>query len=189
MGDRSIRPGDRLTVNNFTGYVTKITSRFVVLRSASGMEALIPNETFITNTVINESYTGKALWQSLNIQVAYDSDIARALEIMVEAAKRQERVDKNPQPSAFLIGFNESGIDLRLGFWVKDPENGFLGLFSAILLDIWQRFKEEGIDFPYPQREVRILNEESTSNTAAIQQAAQQAQRNTRSSEEAGADE
>ena len=85
--------------------------------------------------------------------------------------------------------FNESGIDLRLGFWVKDPENGFLGLFSAILLDIWQRFKEEGIDFPYPQREVRILNEESTSNTAAIQQAAQQAQRNTRSSEEAGADE
>ncbi len=189
LGDRSIRPGDRLTVNNFTGYVTKITSRFVVLRSSSGMEALIPNETFITNTVINESYTGKALWQSLNIQIAYDSDIARALEIMVEAAKQQERVDNNPQPSAFLIGFNESGIDLRLGFWVKDPENGFLGLFSAILLDIWQRFKEEGIDFPYPQREVRILNEESTSNTAAIQQAAQQAQRNTRSSEEAGADE
>ncbi|MFC2534332.1 MAG: mechanosensitive ion channel family protein, partial [Neisseria elongata] len=64
LGDRSIRPGDRLTVNNFTGYVTKITSRFVVLRSPAGPEALIPNETFITDMVINESYTTKALNQN-----------------------------------------------------------------------------------------------------------------------------
>ena len=105
LGDRSIRPGDRLTVNNFTGYVTKITSRFVVLRSPAGTEALIPNETFITDMVINESYTAKALHQNLNIQVSYDSDIARAMEIMIEAASCQERIDtgENP-PKAYLIG-------------------------------------------------------------------------------------
>ena len=185
LGDRSIRPGDRLTVNNFTGYVTKITSRFVVLRSPAGTEALIPNETFITDMVINESYTAKALQQNLNIQVSYDSDIARAMEIMIEAASRQERIDTggNP-PKAYLIGFGSDGIDLRLGFWVKDPENGFLGLFSAILLEIWQRFNEEGISFPFPQREVRILNEAPIlPDQAKLSAAAKQAAADTRSHE------
>ena len=185
LGDRSIRPGDRLTVNNFTGYVTKITSRFVVLRSPAGPEALIPNETFITDMVINESYTAKALHQNLNIQVSYDSDIARAMEIMIEAASHQERIDtgENP-PKAYLIGFGSDGIDLRLGFWVKDPENGFLGLFSAILLEIWQRFNEEGISFPFPQREVRILNEAPIlPDQAKLSAAAKQAAADTRSHE------
>ena len=179
LGDRSIRPGDRLTVNGFTGYVTKISARFVVLRSATGAEALIPNETFVTNTVINESYTSKALWQGLDIQVSYDSDIVRAMEIMVEAAKKQSRVDQEKAPNAVLTNFGADGIDLRVGFWVKDPENGFAGLFSAILLDIWRGFNAEGIDFPYPQREVRILQDEEKPDTEAIQKAASKAREST----------
>ncbi|MDO4696953.1 MAG: mechanosensitive ion channel [Neisseria sp.] len=176
LGDRSIRPGDRLTVDNFTGYVTKITSRFVVLRSAAGMEALIPNETFITSTVINESYTGNSLLQGLDIQVSYQSDIVRAMEIMVAAAAKQERVEN--QPNAYLTGFGDNGIDLRLSFWVKDPENGFYGLFSAILLDIWKEFNANGIEFPYPQREVRILNDGGGAEELAslAQQAAAQSE-------------
>lgn len=181
LGDRSIRPGDRLTVNGFTGYVTKITSRFVVLKSATGSEALIPNETFVTSTVINESYTSKALWQSLNIQVAYHTDLTKALGILEEAAAAQERVDTSPAPKAVILGFGENGIDLRIGFWVKDPENGFSVLFSSILLDIWQRFSEQGIEFPYPQREVRILNEAQTPSEAAILKASLKAQTDTRS--------
>ncbi|MFV2029663.1 mechanosensitive ion channel family protein [Neisseria sp. S1] len=159
LGDRSIRPGDRLTVNNFTGYVTKITSRFVVLKSASGTEALIPNETFVTSTVINESYTEKALWQGIDIQVAYKTDLNKAMTILEAAAAAQERIQNDPAPKAFLVNFGENGIDLRLGFWVKDPENGFAGLFSNILMDIWQQFNENGIEFPYPQRDVRIVHE------------------------------
>ncbi len=181
LGDRSIRPGDRLTVNNFTGYVTKITSRFVVLKNANGSEALIPNETFVTSTVINESYTSKALWQSLNIQVAYHTDLAKALTVLEEAAAAQERVDTSPAPTAVILGFGENGVDLRIGFWVKDPENGFSVLFSAILLDIWQRFNEQGIEFPYPQREVRILNEAQTPSDIAILKASLKAQTDTRS--------
>ena len=181
LADRSVRPGDRLTVNNFTGYVTEITSRFVVLRSSGGQEALIPNETFVTSTVINESYTGKALYQSLNIQVAYHTDLTLALRILKEAAAAQERVEG--EPSAFLIGFGESGIDLRVGFWVRDPENGFLGLFSAILMTIWTRFNEEGIEFPYPQREIRILPEEQTPTPIAVLKAGFHAQGDTKSDE------
>lgn len=166
LADRSIRLGDRLTVNGFTGYVTEITSRFVVLRSASGPEALIPNETFVTSTVINESYTGKALYHSLDVQVAYHTDLTKALRILQEAAAEQERVA--PEPKAFLMNFGENGIDLRVGFWVKDPENGFAGLNSAILLTIWQRFNEENIDFPFPQREIRILPAEQNPSDLAL---------------------
>ncbi|SSY79709.1 mechanosensitive ion channel family protein [Alysiella crassa] len=166
LADRSIRPNDRLTVNGFTGYVTAINARFVVLRSASGPEALIPNETFVTSTVINESYTGKSLYQSLDVQVAYHTDLTKALRILQEAAAAQERVEK--EPKAFLTNFGENGIDLRVGFWVKDPENGFAGLNSAILLAIWQRFNEEGIDFPFPQREIRILPDEQNPSDLAL---------------------
>lgn len=176
LADRSIRPGDRLTVNNFTGYVTEITSRFVVLKSAGGQEALIPNETFMTSTVINESYTGKALYQSLNVQVAYHTDLTKALRILKEAAATQERVEG--EPNAFLTNFGENGIDLRVGFWVRDPENGFAGLFSAILLTVWQRFNEEGIDFPFPQREIRILPEEQNPSDLALLKARIHAQSN-----------
>lgn len=165
LGDRSVRPGDRLTVNNFTGYVTKITSRFVVLKSASGTEALIPNETFVTSTVINESYTEKSLWQGIDIQVAYKTDLNKAMAILEAAAAAQERIQTDPAPKAFLVNFGDNGVDLRLGFWVKDPENGFTGLFSDILMDIWQQFNENGIEFPYPQRDVRIIHEATATKT------------------------
>ncbi|MBP8875351.1 MAG: mechanosensitive ion channel, partial [Neisseria sp.] len=183
LGDRSIRPGDRLTVNDFTGYVTKITSRFVVLRSAGGSEALIPNETFVTSTVINESYTGKSLWQNLNIQVAYHTDLTQAMRILEEAAAAQERVETDPAPKAFLVEFADNGVNLRVGFWVRDPENGFLGLFSAILLDIWARFNENGIEFPFPQREIRILNDAPEPSDAAMLHAGLKARSSTRSDE------
>ena len=189
LSDRSIRLGDRLTVNDFTGYVTKITSRFVVLRSAGGAEALVPNDNFISSTVINESYTGKSLWTSLDVQVAYATDLPQALDIMKAVAAEQERVAADPAPNSFLVGFADSGINLRLGFWVNDPENGFLGLNSAILLDIWRRFNEEGIEFPFPQREVRILNEAEDNNVAAasLQAAAQLTRQSTQSNEPASA--
>ena len=82
-----------------------------------------------------------------------------------------------------MIGFGDNGIDLRVGFWVRDPENGFLGLYSAILMTIWKRFNEEDIEFPFPQREIRILPEEQTPSDMAILKAGLQAQQDTKSNE------
>ena len=181
LGDRSIRMNDRLTVNNFTGYVTKITSRFVVLRNANGTEALIPNETFVTSMVINESYTSRELQQAFNIQVAYHSDLIKALDIIKSAAAAQPRVSNNPAPLAVVTNFGDNDIDLRATYWVKDPENGFAALQSAIFLDIWRQFNEHGIEFPYPQREVRILNESQAPSSIAMIKAGMQARSDTKS--------
>ena len=156
--DRSIRIGDRLMVDNRVGYVSKITSRFVVLKSADGSEALVPNDTLIANTVINQSYTDKSLWISLPIQVAYGTDLPHALALLCQAATHP-RVKTDPGPSAFVVAFADSGINLEVGLWVSDPENGMLSLRSEINLRIWQLFSEHGIQIPYPQREVRLLNQ------------------------------
>lgn len=158
LADHSVRPGDRLNINGFTGYVTKITARFVVLRSLTGSEALIPNDTFIANTVINDSFSSPILSNYLTVQVSYGTDLPKALELFTQAATKQPRVCKDPAPNSYVTAFGDSGINLYLLYWISDPENGFMGLNSAILLDVWQSFTAAGIEFPSPQQDVRILN-------------------------------
>lgn len=159
--DRSIRVGDRLTIDDFTGYVSKITSRYVVLKGTTGQEAIVPNETFISSTVINESFTDNLLWKYLTVSVAYSTDLPKALNIMREAAACQEGVSKDSPPGVYVMNFGDNGIDLAVGFWATNPEQGFMGVNSRIYLEIWKRFNEAGIEFPFPQREVRILNNEA----------------------------
>lgn len=155
--DRSVRVGDRINVNNFTGYVTRITTRYTVVKNSDGAEALVPNENFIASMVINESFSGKSLWRSIPIQVTYDTNVVEALNILKHAVEKQERVEG--EASATVVNFGENGINLNVGFWVKDPENGFGALTSNILLDVWQQFHKANIQFPYPQREVRIVQD------------------------------
>ncbi|WP_252346048.1 mechanosensitive ion channel family protein [Paludibacterium sp. B53371] len=153
--DRSIRIGDRLMVGDRVGYVTKITSRFVVLKGTDGTEALIPNDTMIANTVINQSYSDKIMWSSVKVDVAYDTDLELALRL-VEQAARHPRVQAEPGPRGFVTQFGASGITLEVGFWVLDPENGFLGLKSDIHMAIWRLFREQGVTMPFPQMEVAV---------------------------------
>lgn len=155
--DRSIRLGDRIMIDNHTGYVTKMTSRFIVLKSADGTEALIPNENLITGTVFNQSYTDKAILITFPIQVAYQTDLTLALTLLVESAKKVTRVMQDPPPSSFVSQFANSGIDLNLFIWLNDPENGIANIKSEVNLAIWQAFKENQIQIPYPQQEIRIL--------------------------------
>jgi small-conductance mechanosensitive channel len=156
--DRSVRMGDMITVDGRHGIVTSVTSRYVVVRSLDGVEAIVPNETLVTTTVLNHSYTSKNVRVALTLQISYDSDIDLALKIMTDAANAQERVLKAPSaPVALVVRFAENGIDLELGFWVGDPENGQGELRSAIYRAIFSAFKQHGIRIPFPQRETRIL--------------------------------
>ena len=105
----------------------------------------------------------------------------KALDIIKSAAAAQPRVSKHPAPLAVVTNFGDNGIDLRVTYWVKDPENGFAALQSAIFLDIWRQFNEHDIEFPYPQREVRILNEELEPSSIAMIKAGMQARSDTKS--------
>lgn len=96
---------------------------------------------------------------ALPVQVAYGTDLEKAMTIMVEATTRQPRVLPEPPIKAFVVAFADSGINMELGFWVADPHEGTLQLRSDINLAIWQAFQTAGIEIPFPQREVRLLNQ------------------------------
>ncbi|MEP7182561.1 MAG: mechanosensitive ion channel domain-containing protein [Betaproteobacteria bacterium] len=156
--DRSVRLGDMITVDGRFGVVAKVTSRYVVVRGLDGVEAVVPNETLVTTTVLNHSYSTRDIRVAIPVQVSYDSDVDTALRLMEEAAQAEPRVLRAPgPPTAFLAGFGDNGINLELGFWINDPEQGQLNLKSSINRRLWQAFQANGIRIPFPQREMRIL--------------------------------
>ncbi|HOI51180.1 MAG TPA: mechanosensitive ion channel, partial [Azonexus sp.] len=155
--DRSIRIGNIVQVGTDSGTVTQITTRYTVLRHPGGTEFIVPNETLIGSTVQNQTYSDNSMRLFTTVGVAYDSDLELAMRLMVECAQRQERVLADPAPSVLLTQFADSSINLELGFWVADPENGKMNVVSAINLDIWRCFREHGVQIPFPQREVRLL--------------------------------
>ena len=108
--------------------------------------------------VKNETYTNSRVRHAVTVQVGYGGDLERAMALMVEAACGQARVLAEPAPKAFVVRFADSGIDLELGFWIEDPEAGVQGIKSDINLAIWRAFRQAGIEIPYPQREVRLLD-------------------------------
>jgi len=156
--DRSIRIGDLVTVDNRTGIVSKATSRYLVVRSGDGLEAIVPNETVVTTTVLNHSYTSSQVRVAVQVQVSYDSDVEKALALLVDIARRQPRVLGDAQaPKSFLVNFADSGITLELGVWINDPHLGQLDLKSSLNRAILKEFAAHGIQIPFPQREVRIV--------------------------------
>lgn len=155
--ERSIRIGNMIAVGNDRGEVTRITTRFTVLKDFSGIETLVPNEVLVGSVVQNESYIDRRVRRVVTLQVGYDSDLDAAMSIMVAAAQAQPRVLKDPPVTAQLLEFADSGMKLEVGFWIADPEDGSGAIRSAINLAIWRDFKKAGIQIPYPQREVRIL--------------------------------
>ena len=168
--DRSVSLGDLVTIDGHTGQLTKMTARHVVVRSLTGVESIIPNDTLITSTVVNQSYTDKRVRQMLCVQVSYDGDLELAMRIMVEVALRQKRVLIDPAPLALITRFGDSGIDLELGFWVDDPQVGTGVLRSHLHLDIWREFGKNKIEIPFPQRTVRLAEVPTEGNVAKAEQ-------------------
>jgi small-conductance mechanosensitive channel len=157
--DRSIRVGDMITVDSRFGVVSKVTSRYVVVRSLDGVEAIVPNETLVTTTVLNHSYTNREIKIGVPIQISYDSDLDLAMQLMTQVALGEPRTLRTPAiaPVVNVLGFADSGINLELAIWINDPENGQGNLKSALNVAIWKVFQEKGIKIPFPQREVRLL--------------------------------
>ena len=159
--DNSIRLGNVIAVGNDRGEVTRITTRYTVLKDVTGVEAIVPNELLVGNVVRNESYSNPQVRMTVPVQISYDGNLEQAMNIMVAAAAAQPRVLAEPAPTALLSGFADSGINLEVAFWVADPEKGASLLRSDINLAIWHAFREAGVEIPYPQREVRVRSGDS----------------------------
>jgi len=156
--DESMQIGDVVTIDTHYGVVSDLRTRYLVLRKLDGTQVIIPNETLIINPVINHSFTDHKARVQMPIQVSYDSPLETAMQLIVDISVRHSRVLVEPEPSVQIKGFGESGIDLMLSVWIPDPEEGSGSLQSEIYLEIWRAFQANKISIPFPQREVRILN-------------------------------
>lgn len=155
--DRSIRLGDMITADGHHGQVTRITTRYVVVRSPTGVEAIIPNDTLVTTTVLNHSYTDKNVRLAVRVQVAYGTDVPGALKLLADVAGRHPRVLREPSPTAHVFALADSGVDIEVGFWISDLDGGSLNVRSDVSIAILQDLAARGIEIPFPRRDIRVL--------------------------------
>jgi small-conductance mechanosensitive channel len=156
--ERSLAIGDMVTVDRFSGRVTQINTRYTVLRAGDGVEAVIPNEMLVSSPVQNYSLTDRFTRLATQVTVGYETDIDLVLGLLEKVTANIARVSKDPPPSALLLRFGADGLELEVGFWIIDPENGRLGVLSDVNRAIWQALRAHQINIPYPQRELRLID-------------------------------
>lgn len=156
--DKSIKPGDVIEISGTYGRINKLAARYTSVISRDGREHLVPNEDVITQPVINWTFSNKRVRRHLPVNVAYSSDLEKTMQLMMDAANETPRVIKNPAPRVLIKSFGDNGIDLELRLWIRDSENGVSNIASDVYLAIWNKFNEEGVEFPFPQRDIRIVS-------------------------------
>jgi small-conductance mechanosensitive channel len=154
--DKSIKPGDVIELGSTFGWIQSLGARYVSVVTRDGKEYLIPNEDLITQPVVNWSYSDQLVRMEATIAVAYSSDPHQVRRVAVEAAKKAARVLGEPAPVCHLAGFGDSSIEFLLRFWIDDPEAGAANVTGQVLLQVWDAFKAEGIEFAYPHRQLVI---------------------------------
>jgi small-conductance mechanosensitive channel len=154
--DRSIKPGDVISVSGTYGWVTALGGRYVSVVTRDGVEHLIPNELLISERVENWTHTSNRTRLKLDVGVHHRSDLPEVIALCEEAARETDRVLKDPEPKCLFVEFGESALKLQLRFWIADAHNGVQNVKSTVLLRIWEKFKQKNVDVPYPQREVHI---------------------------------
>jgi small-conductance mechanosensitive channel len=158
--DRSVKPGDVIEVAGTYGVVRGLGARFAAVRTRDGTEHLIPNEAFITNSVINWTHSDKIIRRKAPIGISYGADVEKAMALIVDAANRVERVIHDPAPICLLNGFGDSSVNLEVRFWIGDPENGLANVTSQVLLEVWRSFQEHKVEIPFPQRDLHLRSSE-----------------------------
>lgn len=156
--DKSIKPGDVIEIGDTYGWINSLRTRYVSVLTRDRKEILIPNEDFVTNQVVNWSFSDTNVRIKADVGIAYGSDVDLAIECCQTAAGRVGRVLADPGPRCLLMGFGDSSINLQIRFWINDANGGVANVRSAVLLEIWREFNANDIEIPFPQREIVVKN-------------------------------
>ena len=159
--DKSIKPGDVISLGDTFGWINALGARYVSVVTRDGREYLIPNEDLITTQVVNWSHSDKYVRLDLTFGTGYGDDPHRVRKIAIEAASSVKRVLQygSKKPVCHITGFGDSSVDYVLRFWIDDPTGGLTNIRGNVYLALWDAFQAEGISIPFPQREVRMLND------------------------------
>ncbi|NQX94325.1 MAG: mechanosensitive ion channel [Erythrobacter sp.] len=171
--DKSIKPGDVISVtdqagNEAVGQIRKIGIRAISVITRDQTEHLIPNENLMVNQVVNWSYSSKDVRVKAPVGVSYDSDLKLVKKLLERAVDETPRVLQRPLPSVNLMGFGDSSVDFEIRFWIEDPESGLANIRSAVYMRVWELFQENGVEIPYPQRDLHLRSSDQLDQIVAL---------------------
>ncbi|AMP01048.1 mechanosensitive ion channel family protein [Collimonas arenae] len=157
--ERSLAIGDMVAVGTFYGKVTQINSRYTVLQGLDGIDTVVPNEIFMINSVQNYSLTNRVLRLSTQVTIIYQDDIESILLLLEQATIAVNRVSHEVLPQALLLKIGSDGLELEVGFWITDPENGRLNVLSDVNRAIWRVLQDKQIKIAQVKRDIKVLHE------------------------------
>ncbi|MBL3565783.1 mechanosensitive ion channel [Rhodovulum sulfidophilum] len=155
--DKSIKPGDVISLGDTFGWINALGARYVSVVTREGKEYLIPNEDLITSQVVNWSHSNEFVRLDIFFGTSYGDDPHLVRRLAVEAAAGVDRVLAERPPVCHVVGFGDSSVDFILRFWIVDPSEGLTNVRGAVFLALWDAFKANGVTIPFPQREVTVL--------------------------------
>ena len=155
--DKSVKPGDVISLGDTFGWIEALGARYVSVVTRDGKEYLIPNEDLITGQVVNWSHSNQFVRLDIFFGTAYSDDPHKVRKIAIEAAQSVDRVLSFKAPVCHITGFGDSSVDYILRFWITDPTGGLTNIRGNVYLALWDAFHEHGISIPFPQREVTVL--------------------------------
>lgn len=163
--DKSIKPGDVISVsdqagNEAIGQIRKIGIRAISVITRDQTEHLIPNENLMVNQVVNWSYSSRDVRVKAPVGVSYGSDLELVSKLLYQAVDETDRILAAPKPRVNLMGFGDNSVDFEIRFWIQDPEEGLANIRSDVYMRIWQLFKENEVEIPFPQRDLNLRNNE-----------------------------
>ena len=161
--DKSIKPGDVISLGDTFGWINSLGARYVSVVTRDGREYLIPNEDLITGQVVNWSHSNDYVRLDIFFGTSYGCDPHLVRKIAIEAAKKVDRVLEFKAPVCHIVGFGDSSVDYILRFWISDPTGGLTNIRGNVYLSLWDAFQEHDISIPFPQREVRLLDDDDGS--------------------------
>ncbi|OWU86170.1 mechanosensitive ion channel protein [Oceanicola sp. 22II-s10i] len=156
--DKSVKPGDVISLGETFGWINSLGARYVSITTRDGKEYLIPNEDLITGQVVNWSHSNDFVRLDIFFGTAYGDDPHVVRKVAIEAAMSVERVLTHKPAVCHIVGFGDSSVDYILRFWIRDPTQGLTNIRGNVYLALWDAFKANGISIPFPQREVKVLD-------------------------------
>ncbi|WCR11220.1 mechanosensitive ion channel [Paracoccus stylophorae] len=157
--DKSVKPGDVISIGDTFGWIEELGARYVSVVTRDGKEYLIPNEDLVTGQVVNWSHTNNFVRLDIPFGTSYQDDPHKVSQIAIAAALKVKRVLAHRKPVCWVTGFGNSSVDYVLRFWIGDAEGGLTNVRGQVYLSLWDTFQANGISIPFPQREVRVLND------------------------------
>ena len=160
LAERPIRVGDIVTVSDTTGVVSKIRIRATTIVNWDRKELLVPNKEFITGRILNWTLSNQVTRIVISVGIAYGSDTEKARSILLKVAQDHPEVLSDPAPLATFDNFGDSSLDLTLRCYLPNLEKRLITVHELHTI-IHKRFAEEGIEIPFPQRDLHLRTVES----------------------------